>query len=32
VVVNRGWERTLDDRFDATVDRTSSKLQYTFRF
>lgn len=32
VVVNRGWVKTFDDRFAATFDRTSSKLQYTFRF
>ena len=32
VVVNRGWVQTFDGRFDSTFDRTSSKLQYTFRF
>jgi hypothetical protein len=32
VVVNRGWMRTFDDRFESTFDRASSKLQYTFRF
>ena len=31
-VVNRGWVKTFDDRFDSAFDRTSSKLQYTFRF
>jgi len=32
VVVNRGWVETFDDRFGSVFDRTSSKLQYTFRF
>jgi uncharacterized protein DUF5916 len=32
VVVNRGWVRNFDGRFDSIFDRTSSKLQYTFRF
>jgi hypothetical protein len=32
VVLNRGWVKTLDDRFESTFDRASSKLQYTFRF
>jgi hypothetical protein len=32
LVVNRGWVKTFDDRFQSTFDRTSSKLQYTFRF
>lgn len=32
VVVNRGWIKTFDGSFDSTFDRTSSKLQYTFRF
>jgi hypothetical protein len=31
-VVNRGWVKTFDDRFESTFDRASSKLQYTFRF
>jgi len=31
-VVNRGWVENFDGRFDALFDRTSSKLQYTFRF
>jgi hypothetical protein len=32
LVVNRGWVKMFDDRFESTVDRASSKLQYTFRF
>jgi hypothetical protein len=32
VVVNRGWVKTVDDRFESGFDRASSKLQYTFRF
>jgi hypothetical protein len=32
VVVNRGWVKTFDDRFESTFDRVSSKLQYTLRF
>jgi hypothetical protein len=33
LVINRGWERTLDgDRFDPIFDQDSAKLQYTFRF
>jgi len=32
VVVNRGWVRTFDGTFDPTFNRTTSKLQYTFRF
>ena len=32
VVVNRGWVQAFDGRFDSIFDRTSSKLQYTFRF
>jgi Domain of unknown function (DUF5916) len=32
VVVNRGWVKTFDDRFESSFDRASSKLQYTFRF
>lgn len=31
-VVNRGWVKMLDGSFDETFNRTSSKLQYTFRF
>src|SRR5438094_8293611 len=31
-VVNRGWVKTFDDRFESTFDRVSSKLQYTLRF
>ena len=32
IVVNRGWVKTFDDRFESSFDRASSKLQYTFRF
>ena len=32
LVVNRGWTKTFDGSFESTFDRTSSKLQYTFRF
>jgi len=32
IVINRGWIRTFDDRFESAFDRASSKLQYTFRF
>jgi len=32
VVINSGWVKTFDGSFDETFDRTSSKLQYTFRF
>ena len=28
---NRGWERTLDDRYVPSFDNGSAKLQYTFR-
>ena len=32
VVINRGWVKTFDGSFDETFNRTSSKLQCTFRF
>jgi hypothetical protein len=32
LVLNRGWVRTFDDKFESSFDRASSKLQYTFRF
>jgi hypothetical protein len=32
LVVNRGWVKTFDGPFESAFDRTSSKLQYTFRF
>jgi hypothetical protein len=32
LVLNRGWVKTFDDRFEPSFDRASSKLQYTFRF
>jgi len=32
LVTNRGWVKTFDGSFDETFNRTSSKLQYTFRF
>lgn len=33
VVLNRGWQRTLDDpHFERSFDRGSAKFQYTFRF
>ena len=32
LVINRGWEKTFDGSFEDTFNRTSSKLQYTFRF
>ncbi len=32
VVVNRGWERELDDRFRPVSNQFSLKFQYTFRF
>jgi hypothetical protein len=32
LVVNRGWVKTFDDSFESSFNRTSSKLQYTFRF
>lgn len=32
VVINRGWFKTFDGSFEDTFNRTSSKLQYTFRF
>ena len=32
VVINRGWVKTFDGSFAETFNRTSSKLQYTFRF
>jgi hypothetical protein len=31
-VVNRGWVKNFDNSFEPLFDRTSSKLQYTFRF
>ena len=31
VVVNRGWERELGDRFRPVSNRFSLKFQYTFR-
>jgi hypothetical protein len=31
-VVNRGWVKNFDSSFEPLFDRTSSKLQYTFRF
>jgi uncharacterized protein DUF5916 len=31
-VVNRGWMKTFDGSFDEAFNRTTSKLQYTFRF
>jgi len=31
-VVNRGWVKNFDNAFEPLFDRTSSKLQYTFRF
>ena len=31
-VVNSGWVKTFDDRFESIFDRASSKLQYTLRF
>lgn len=32
LVVNRGWVKTFDGSYESIFDRTSSKLQYTFRF
>jgi hypothetical protein len=32
LVLNRGWERTLDRRYISSFDRGTVKLQYTFRF
>jgi hypothetical protein len=32
LVINRGWVRDLDGGYQSTFDRSSSKLQYTFRF
>ena len=32
VVLNRGWVKTFDGSFESTFNRSSSKLQYTFRF
>jgi hypothetical protein len=32
LVVNHGWVRTFDDRFESSFNRASSKLQYTLRF
>jgi len=32
IVVNRGWVKNFDSSFESSFDRTSSKLQYTFRF
>jgi hypothetical protein len=31
-VVNRGWVRSFDGSFEDAFNRTTSKLQYTFRF
>ena len=32
VVLNRGWVKTFDGSLENSFNRSSSKLQYTFRF
>jgi hypothetical protein len=32
LVLNRGWEKTLDSQYISSFDRGTVKLQYTFRF
>ncbi len=32
MVLNRGWYRTFDHRYEASYDRATIKLGYTFRF
>ena len=32
LILNRGWEKSLDHRYVSIYDRGTAKLQYTFRF
>ncbi|MDR0311052.1 MAG: hydrolase, partial [Acidobacteriota bacterium] len=32
LILNRGWEKSPDQRYVSVFDRGTAKLQYTFRF
>jgi len=32
LILNRGWEKSLDHRYISVYDQGTAKLQYTFRF